>query len=313
MHHDTQRTSGGGGIGVAPPDALLTGVLPCVTCGYELRGLSVRDVCPECGTAVRATILSVVDPLADELAPLRAPSLTGVLIVAWALASALGVWLILAMRLLDGLRAMGVRAPEFWWGWNATFVLLIVSGVSSLGFLTPTTRTRPRGVLAASLATLAYMPFFYALVRIRAIDVDQGVLRAFFTLDPDPARIAWRLVCGVCLLVIFLGVRPNARELVRRSLAMRTGRVDRQTLLAMAAAVGVMMTGDALRLVGTTTGVQEAVIVGGIAVLIATVFLAFGLSAAVVDGWRIRRSLRMGPRRIGDLIASPETPGRGSD
>ena len=313
MEHDEGRSSRGSVDGAPAPDALLTGELPCVTCGYELRGLSVRDLCPECGTGVRATILAVVDPLADELVPLRTPSFTGVLIVGWASASALGVWLILLMRTLDGLRAMGVRAPEVWWGWNAAFVLLVVSGACSLGFLVPTTRTRRLSILAALGATLAYLPFFYALLRIRAIDMHQGVTQAFFTLDPDPARIAWRLVCGVCLLVIFLGVRPNARELVRRSIAMRTGRVDRQTLLAMGATAGVMMLGDLLRLVGTLTGAQEAVIVGGMIILIATIFLAIGLSSAIIDGWRIRRSLRLGPKRMGDLIGSGETSTGQSD
>ncbi|MEM1424869.1 MAG: hypothetical protein AAGH64_12820, partial [Planctomycetota bacterium] len=150
MVDDEQRTTRGEDretlpAGV-PRDAMLTGELPCVTCGYELRGLSVRDACPECGTGVRATILAVVDPLADELAPMRAPSLTGVLIVSWALSSSIGVWLIVAVRLLDGVRALGLRAPELWWAWNAAFVLLIVSGVSALGFLAPTTRTRARCV-----------------------------------------------------------------------------------------------------------------------------------------------------------------------
>src|SRR5436190_23878239 len=53
----------------------LRGDLPCVACGYNLKGLSIRSVCPECGTPVRATILSVVDPHAAELTPIRLPAL----------------------------------------------------------------------------------------------------------------------------------------------------------------------------------------------------------------------------------------------
>ncbi|MEM1424381.1 MAG: hypothetical protein AAGH64_10310, partial [Planctomycetota bacterium] len=185
---------------------------------------------------------------------------------------------------------------------------LIVSGVSALGFLAPTTRTRARSVCAAACAVLAYAPFFYALLRIRAIDANRGSYAAFFTLDPDVDRIYWRLLVAGCLVVIFLGVRPNARELVRRSLAMRTGRVDRQTLLAMGVAAGAMALGDVLRLVGVTSGPPELVFAGGMVILISTVFLGVGLTAAIVDGVRIRRSLRMGPRRLRDVVDTPETP-----
>ena len=55
----------------------LTGDLPCVRCGYNLRGLSIREHCPECDAPVRATILALVDPRASELKPLRRPRLTG--------------------------------------------------------------------------------------------------------------------------------------------------------------------------------------------------------------------------------------------
>ncbi len=298
----TSSSGDGGASGGAGPDALLTGSLPCVTCRYELKGLSVRDVCPECGTAVRAAILSAVDPLADELAPMRWPSFTGVLIIAWALSAAIGVWLILTMRITDGLRSMNISVPEFWWGWHVSFALLVISGVGSLGFLMPTARTRWWSVLSALCSTLAYVPFFYALVRIRAIDMNAGPAAAFFTLSPDTDRILWRMLVGGCLVVIFLGIRPNARELVRRSIAMRTGRVDRQTLLAMASTCVVMMLGDILRLAGASGGSGVAVLIGSLIILIATVFLGFGMALAVVDGLRIRRSLRMGPRRMRDLV-----------
>lgn len=301
----------------ASSDALLTGELPCVTCGYELKGLSVRDVCPECGTAVRAAILNAVDPLADELAPLRAPSITGALIVAWALSSALGIWLIVGMRVLDGLRAIGGRVPEPWWVWNVSLMLLVISAISTLGFWAPTLKTRGRSVLCAAGATLAYAPFFYAMYRVRAIDLQQGGMASYYTSDPSVERIAWRLVVGTCLIAIFLGIRPGARELVRRSIAMRTGRVDRQTLLAMAAASGVAMVGDLLRYLGVHLGAPASdalVVMGALVVLIATVFLGIGMSSAVVDGWRIRQSLRMGPKRLEDIVTEPpEHDPTGSD
>src|SRR5690606_27754218 len=53
----------------------LKGDLLCIGCGYNLRGLSIREMCPECGIPVRATILGVIDPMADELAPIPRPRL----------------------------------------------------------------------------------------------------------------------------------------------------------------------------------------------------------------------------------------------
>src|SRR5690606_19927036 len=54
----------------------LSGAMPCISCGYNLQGLSVVGVCPECGAAVRATILATIDPQAEELTPLLTPRLT---------------------------------------------------------------------------------------------------------------------------------------------------------------------------------------------------------------------------------------------
>src|SRR5262245_48877512 len=73
----------------------LTGDLPCVRCRYNLRGLSVRAPCPECGTPVRATLLAVVDPFAGELQPVSRPRLIVAGLIAWSLGgfgSALCVW-----------------------------------------------------------------------------------------------------------------------------------------------------------------------------------------------------------------------------
>ncbi len=47
-------------------DDVLSLNLPCVTCGYELRGLQKGGMCPECGTAIQRSLsgdlLSAADP-----------------------------------------------------------------------------------------------------------------------------------------------------------------------------------------------------------------------------------------------------------
>src|SRR6185295_10238912 len=96
---------------VGPRLALeLTGDLPCVRCKYNLRGLTVKGMCPECGTSVRTTILAKIDPLAKELRPLHFPRLTSLGLIVWAwsaLAAALCNW---ALRLSD----FGGGTSLFW-------------------------------------------------------------------------------------------------------------------------------------------------------------------------------------------------------
>ena len=77
-------------LGRAPAAAVavLEADVHCARCGYNLRGISIRSVCPECGAAVRATILAVVDPHASELQPIRHPWPVAAGLVLWA-ASAL--------------------------------------------------------------------------------------------------------------------------------------------------------------------------------------------------------------------------------
>ncbi|MEM7623588.1 MAG: hypothetical protein AAF235_10360 [Planctomycetota bacterium] len=65
----------------------LLGDLPCVNCSYNLRGLSVRAVCPECKTAVLATVLAVIDPKAEEFSAIGSPRVVAAGFVVWALRS----------------------------------------------------------------------------------------------------------------------------------------------------------------------------------------------------------------------------------
>src|SRR5215831_18001819 len=75
----------------------LGGDLPCAACRYNLRGLSVRSVCPECGTPVRATILFTVDPYASVLRPITWPRATAAGLILWsmgALGAAVLTWVL---------------------------------------------------------------------------------------------------------------------------------------------------------------------------------------------------------------------------
>src|SRR5690606_12139500 len=106
-------------------------------------------------------------------------------------------------------------------------------------------------------------------------------------------------------LVILLALRPNARQLVARSLVLRTGRVDRQTIYATAAAVGVAMVGDCLRMIASQLPVADRPFIGGVGtilVLVGSMLVTLALVGAAVDGWRIRRSLLTPSPSLGQLI-----------
>src|SRR5688572_28786068 len=128
----------------------LGGDLPCVVCGYNLRGHSIRALCPECGTGIRATILAVVDPFASELQPIRFPRIIAILINMWtggALFAALLAWLPIVYDLLN---AAGWRLarPDI----NvALLASLAVSGIGALGLIRPHARV---GTFGPALAIL---------------------------------------------------------------------------------------------------------------------------------------------------------------
>lgn len=283
-------------------DVALRGALPCIVCGYDLKGLSIRSVCPECGTAVRAAILYQVDPHAEEFAPIRMPRLTGLALILWPLGALIVMLAGWAMRLADLASSQMHLNVGIGWGSAIISAGIMLSAAGALGLVHPTRATRKWGVIAAILATLCYIPIYFALQRI--LDIDTRVI-PYIETGVVYQRSLYRFVIGVALIGLLMGIRPNARELVRRSLALRTGRVDRQTLLAMVAAVIVAMAGDAMHLIAATSGypIRDELFVGGtILIAIASVFITLGAISALIDGIRIRRAVLNPPKSMKELL-----------
>lgn len=289
-----------GGAGPAPgprpgsPDAgavarRLVGDLPCLGCGYNLRGLSVRSVCPECGTPVRAAIVAAVDPYAEVLRPIRAPRFTAAGLVLWgagAFGAAILTW---ALRLSD-LAALTNSAPvDTSWAVLVGVAAVVVSGIGATALVAPHAQTPRRNIAAAVVAVVGYLPLVWFQWWIHTYDPAAGPPFA----DPQflrPERSIARIVWAALVAAVLLGLRPNARALAARSLLLRSGRVDRQTMRAMTMVLFVGAIGDGLHLLADGLGdpMRPAIWWAGTCLIgVASMLFTVGLFSALVDCIRI--------------------------
>jgi hypothetical protein len=270
-----------------------------------LRGLSILGVCSECGTPVRATILTRVDPQAKQLKPLTRPGLTAWGLVVWGgggfVAAILTWWLRVAE--FRGVSNAGWTAYLAW----GIVACVALSGLGSLVLVRPhagLSRQHEGMALAGSVLT-----FFLAWVLwVLHVEIDGAGSAAFFGGGDAPVetrRHAWRIAALALMLLVMLLLRPHARQLYVRSLLMRTGRMDRQTMAAMIAVVGIIALGDTLVLAsaggGGAVGSMTRLI-GQIVILFGSLLLTVGLGAIVVDVVRLKSVIEEPALGIEDVV-----------
>ncbi len=260
----------------------LGGDLPCVVCGYNLRGLSIRSVCPECGAGVRATILSVVDPQASVLRPIHRPRLIAGSLLLWSgagLGASLVCWLPHFADSLGHLTGPITPPPS-----DAVLVGLVVAAmVGSAGLVRPHSGIPAWFTVAAVVAVLLHAPLGWALVRLH---------REGWPASAEGSQ--WTTIAMGSLVAIFLLLRPTLRLLVARSLLLRSGRVDRQTLLGMSGAAVVIALGQfAVRwsIEGSPAGIISVRVLGVVLLVTGGALLTLGLLGSVVDAVRIARAI----------------------
>jgi hypothetical protein len=273
----------------------LAGELRCARCSYDLRGLSIRAVCPECATPVRATLLLVVDPLADELQPIRMPRVVACSLVVWAFAALLGVLASSALRSEALLGAWVPRGAVWWLGWGVV-ASVIASGLgAAFSLISPHAGVR-RPVSAAAVAgVVMYLPL--TLVTHHAV-LGRG---------HDPLAVATAMVI---LAVIIVLLRPMARILQARSFLMRTGQVDRQTLRVLAIVVLIASLGEVAQ--WATAESTWGDLVRPIAALVtaaAWTLFCVGLAGVAADCWRIRGVILQPPLSLAKLLGNEARTG----
>ncbi|MAY75834.1 MAG: hypothetical protein CMJ31_14170 [Phycisphaerae bacterium] len=290
--------------------AALFGDLRCVSCGYNLKGLSIRSSCPECGVAVRATVLAVVDPRADELTALRRPWLAAFGVVGWvwlALASALAVWVLRASEFVGGAFQL---SHSFVVALNWVAVLGVAgSGACLMALVKPDDRSH-RVAPLVMVALIGYVPLVW-LVRfvLLVYDPGHGAVFRFVANEYDPVRSMMRVGVWLSIVVIIVGMRPRAKRLFFRSYVIRTGRAPNQPLSAVLAAVGVAVLGDAIGIGGHTmfrgSVADGAVTVGMVLSSVGAFLLLAGLFGLTVDVWRVGRAILRPPPGLVEVF-SPE-------
>lgn len=294
----------------------LGGALPCVTCRYNLQGLSILSVCPECGTAVRATILAVVDPHAAELQPIPNRRAVAVGLLVWVVGALLAMALLCAAVVKDwvagssmgGGGVAGRLVPAEWSlvGWGVA-VLLWMSGVGAIVLVRPHEAIPRLNQWMAALAVVLYAPLGLVALRLGELASESARMGQLVAVAPKPEHTLWRIAGFALAMAILILLRPSARLLVARSLVMRTGRVDRQTMLAMAAAMAMLIIGDLLSLAATrTTGLTaEFCFVFGMGVaLVGALLLLIGLIGSAVDCVRIARAVLSPNPSLGQVLGS---------
>ena len=293
----------------------LTGDLPCLRCGYNLRGLSIRESCPECDAPVRATILALVDPKAGELKAMTRPRLTAWGLVVWsgaALIAALASWVIRLSEL--SLHWLDVAWSPSWTAWLVVLMTL-ASGLGSVVLINPHGGLSLLARVRALVGVLGYVPLTLLLWYL-FMDVDAGKAKPVFgSVGDDTIRTLVRLGIAGALALIILGLRPTARGLAMRSVVVRTGKVDRQSLLALLGAVGIAASGDALRLfTGDVRGPLGQALQTGEVVLIAvgSVLVTIGLVGVLIDCVRLRPVLVSSGVGIADILDDEPRRSRGA-
>lgn len=283
----------------------LTGKLICISCGYDLKGLSIRTACPECGVPVRATLLDAVDPRAEELEPLGAPFLVAHGLVLWSLGALTACLCVWGLRIDEILRnifdlSLGLR----WLGILGTLGVA-ASGIGALVIIRPHRRVTRLNALRAAIGVAMYIPLTYVYWTIyRSIDMTSGTP----IVNPsgqDIERSLLRLSTAVLVTLIILGLRPNAVSLAMRSVIVRTGRVDRQSMYALLASVLLAAIGDVINTIGVLNpGVLGDLLVQFhiVFVAIGSVLITLGLFNVFLDTLRLRPVLWRSGVGLGDVF-----------
>lgn len=283
----------------------LGGDMPCIRCGYNLRGLSIRSTCPECATPLTATLLALVDPMAHELKAVRSPKLVAIGVTLWsfaALIAAVIAWAVGIIELVSPL-ANSVQPGSLL---RLSVVFLVsLSGIGAAAFVRPHDGLSRRTTIMSLIGLGLYIPLSLLVWREAHVAVHVIPAGQWWLSAPAGTDALCALALDSILIAILFLLRPHARLLAARSLLLRSGLVDRQTMRALAAVLGINILGN---IMGFAAGHLDGEIadltrvIGGLLITVGCLFFTMGLVGIAVDSWRIRGVVFTAPRSYSDVL-----------
>lgn len=310
MGHSNQDATPQEGAAIARQ---LTGELYCIGCGYNLHGLSIRSNCSECGIPVRATILGIVDPKANELVPLFYPKVTAIGLNMWSFGAGLAVVMVWVLRGAEAWQDMlgSAWAPRF--AALIGIVGLVISMIGGASMIRSHKGVTRKEVIKAAIGVSLYAPLILLYGELYAGFNFQSSSALF---SPESSLIAHSIL-RLSLFFITAGVviclRQAAVGLAVRSVVVRTGRVDRQSLLTVLAAMGIAAVGDVLQLFTLllSGGLLDAVSLGStVLVALGSVLFTLGLANICLDTLRLFPVLMRPGVGIGDIFETNQERSR---
>ncbi|MEM1167350.1 MAG: hypothetical protein AAGI30_13795 [Planctomycetota bacterium] len=280
---------------VRPSDELallLTASLPCIECGYELKGLSVTGECPECGTAVRVTLAHAVGerPITQSDTPTGVAADGAVLVAGGTLLSVLGLGCSIAFSSLAPFVGLPGRDPFFALAMISGLIVLLSAGLTVLSLFTGYVSIKRKTVPRVSAALLA-----------------QTAL-GLFVLSAPTLIGTWRW--GIVLLfsggiaLSAIAVFTTETVLAMDDLLTEKRRLPRrQSALPLLGAIFVFMLGFGLLNGAAVAGTMTELVswIGRLVVTLGFVLTTLGFFTLTRDAYIIRQALRNLPRTLDEL------------
>lgn len=258
---------------------------------------------------VQVTVLSVIDPKATEIQPIRFARLVATGLVLWAGASTLVMvlaWVLAISGLTGGVLAdRGIHGVVTLGSW-----LLGAAGIGACAIVSPQSGIPLGNKLRAGLGVLGYgllIKLWLDLGPLLAQTPDDSLLNAWTgRVSIEPWR-SERLVAWLAMAAVIWLLRGNLRLLAARSLVLRSARVDRQTMLAMIVVLMVAALGDGFSLISPHLPASMrgyGVLLGEALVAVSTVLFSIGTISVLIDTIRLLPAVLKAPLRLGDVMGT---------
>jgi len=257
-------------------------------------------------------VLALVDPMAHGGKIVRSPRLVSLGVTLWslaALASALIAWAVGIIELITPF-SHSVQPGSLL---RLSVVFLVsLSGIGAAAFVRPHDGLSQRTTIMSLIGLGLYIPLSVLVWREAHVPVHVIPVGQWWVSAPAGTDALSALALDSILIAILFLLRPHARLLAARSLLLRSGQVDRQTMRALAAVLGLNILGNSMGFVASHFDGELADlirVIGGLLITVGCLFFTLGLIGIAVDSWRVRGVIFTTPRTYSDVLTPSKSHG----